>query len=148
MLKSRWVKLTVYCGVVEGRSGGVGPDTQSVPLALCRHRSADPHVCFLSMVAWCQTVSAKKNLSKVQWLACLVTTGAIPTTPTGAMEALIGLSRWNRRSRGRRSRRHIASRVWGAGLTFSPNDDLAAYWLGFRSLIPYLIWGSTLWSQS
>ena len=35
--------------------------------------------------------SAKKKLSKVQRLVCLGITGAIRTTPTGAMEALIGL---------------------------------------------------------
>ena len=35
--------------------------------------------------------SAKKKLSKVQRLACLGLTGAIRTTPAGAMEVLIGL---------------------------------------------------------
>jgi len=35
--------------------------------------------------------SAKKRLSRVQRLACLGITGAICTTPTGAMEALTGL---------------------------------------------------------
>jgi len=35
--------------------------------------------------------SAKKKLSKVQRLACLGIMGAICTTPTGAMEALVGL---------------------------------------------------------
>ena len=39
----------------------------------------------------CQMASAKKRLSKVQRLACLGVTGAIHTTPTGAMEALTGL---------------------------------------------------------
>ena len=32
--------------------GGVGPETQGDPLALCRHRSADYLLCILSMVAW------------------------------------------------------------------------------------------------
>jgi len=50
-------------------------------------------ITFASVVWWprCQTASAKKKLSKVQRLACSGITGAIRTTPTGAMEALIGL---------------------------------------------------------
>jgi len=35
--------------------------------------------------------SAKKRLSRVQRLACLGITGAIRTTPTGAVETLTGL---------------------------------------------------------
>jgi len=52
-----------------------------------------PTISFASLVwcAGCQTASAKKKLSKVQRLACSGITGAIRTTPTGAMEALIGL---------------------------------------------------------
>jgi len=52
-----------------------------------------PTVSFASLVWWpgCQTASAKKKLSKVQRLACLGITGAIHTTPAGAMEALVGL---------------------------------------------------------
>ena len=51
-----------------------------------------PTISFASLVWWpgCQTASAKK-LSKVQRLACLGIIGAIRTTPTGAMEALVGL---------------------------------------------------------
>jgi hypothetical protein len=50
-------------------------------------------ISFASLVWWpgCQTASAKKKLSKVQRLACLRITGVIRTTPTGAMEVLIGL---------------------------------------------------------
>jgi len=53
---------------------------------------------FASLVWWpgCQTASSKKKLSKVQRLARLGITGAIRTTPAGAMEALIGLPPcWN-----------------------------------------------------
>jgi hypothetical protein len=35
--------------------------------------------------------STKNKLSKVQRLACLGITGALRTTPTGALEALVGL---------------------------------------------------------
>jgi hypothetical protein len=50
-------------------------------------------VTFASLVWWpgCQTVSAKKKLSRIQRLACLGITGAVRTTPTCAMEALICL---------------------------------------------------------
>ena len=71
------------------------PETQGGLLALCHQRSVDPHLCFLSMVARLSKASAKKKLSKVQRLACLGITGAIRTTPAGAMEALIGLPHWN-----------------------------------------------------
>jgi hypothetical protein len=52
-----------------------------------------PTVTFASLVWWpgCQTATAKRKLSKVQRLACLGITGAIRTTPMGAMEALVSL---------------------------------------------------------
>jgi hypothetical protein len=52
-----------------------------------------PIVTFASLVWWpgCQTATAKRKLSKVQRLACLGKTGAICTSPTGAMETLVGL---------------------------------------------------------
>jgi hypothetical protein len=52
-----------------------------------------PTISFASLVWWpgCQTASTKNKLSKVQRLACLRITGAFCTTPTGAMEALVGL---------------------------------------------------------
>ena len=51
-------------------------------------------VTFVSLVWWpdYQMASAKNKLSKVQRLACLGITGAICRTPTGAIEALIGLN--------------------------------------------------------
>jgi len=52
-----------------------------------------PSVTFASLVWWpgCQTASAKRKLSRVQRLACLGITGAMRTTPTNAVEALICL---------------------------------------------------------
>ena len=52
-----------------------------------------PSVTFASLVWWpgCQTASATKKLSRIQRLTCLWITGAMRTTPTRAMEALICL---------------------------------------------------------
>jgi hypothetical protein len=50
-------------------------------------------VTFASLVRWpgCQTASAMKKLSRIQRLACLGITGAMRTTPTNAVEALLCL---------------------------------------------------------
>jgi hypothetical protein len=50
-----------------------------------------PSITFASLIWWtgCQTPSAKKQLSRVQRLACLGITGAMRTAPTGVMEALV-----------------------------------------------------------
>ena len=50
-------------------------------------------ISFASLVWWpgCQTDSTKSKRSKVQRLACLGIMGAFHTTPTSAMEALVGL---------------------------------------------------------
>ena len=50
-------------------------------------------VTFASLVWWpgCQTASGKKKLSRIQRLACLGITGAMHTTPTNAVEALVCL---------------------------------------------------------
>ena len=60
-------------------------------LYVCINR---PSIAYASLVWWpaCQTASAQKELSKVQRLACLGITGAMRTTPTNAVEALICLS--------------------------------------------------------
>ena len=52
-----------------------------------------PSVTFASLVWWpgCQTASVKWKLSWVQRLACLGITGAMRTTPSNAVEALICL---------------------------------------------------------
>jgi hypothetical protein len=50
-----------------------------------------PTVTFASLVWWpgCQSARVKKKLSSIQRLACLGIRGAMQTTPTGAMEALL-----------------------------------------------------------
>ena len=52
-----------------------------------------PSITLASLIWWhgCQTVNAKKRLSRIQRLACLGITGAMHASPTGAMEALAGL---------------------------------------------------------
>jgi hypothetical protein len=52
-----------------------------------------PSITFAYMVWWpgCETARAKKQLSKVQRLACLDITGAVRTIPTDAVEALVCL---------------------------------------------------------
>jgi len=52
-----------------------------------------PTVTFASLVWWpgCQTASAEMKLSRAQRSACLGITGAMRTTPTSAVEALICL---------------------------------------------------------
>jgi hypothetical protein len=73
-----------------------------------------PTISFASLVWWPgrQTASAKK-LSKVQRLACLGITGAICTTPTGAMEALVGLAPLDLVIQ--REARLAAHRLWSLG---------------------------------
>jgi len=57
--------------------------------------------------------STKKRLSKVQRLAGLGTTGAIHTTPTGAMEAFTGLPLLDLVIQG--EARSAAHCIWGVG---------------------------------
>jgi hypothetical protein len=74
-----------------------------------------PTISFASLVGWpgCQTASAKKKLSRVQRLACLGITGAIRTTPNGAMEALVGLPPLDLVIEG--EARSAAHRLWSFG---------------------------------
>jgi hypothetical protein len=70
-----------------------------------------PTITFASVI-WrpgCQTASTKKKLSKVQRLACLGIMGALRTTPTGTMEALVGLPLLDLVIQGRQGRLHTAS---------------------------------------
>jgi hypothetical protein len=52
-----------------------------------------PSITFASLVSWpgCEAARAKQQLSKVQRLACLGIMGAMCTTPTKAVEALVCL---------------------------------------------------------
>jgi hypothetical protein len=73
-----------------------------------------PTLTFASVIWWpgCQTATTKK-LSKVQRLACLGITGALRTTPTGAMEALVGLPPLDLVIQG--EARLSAHRLWSLG---------------------------------
>jgi hypothetical protein len=72
-------------------------------------------ISFASVVWWpgCQTASTRKKLSKVQRLACLGITGALRTTPTGAMEALVRLPPLDLVIQGEAS--STAHRLWSLG---------------------------------
>ena len=84
-----------------------------------------PTVSFASLIWWpgCQTASAKKKLSKVQRLACLGIAGAIRTTPTGAMKALVGLPALDLVIQG--EARSVAHRLWSLQCCGTP----AVKWL-------------------
>jgi hypothetical protein len=52
-----------------------------------------PSIIYASLGWWpgCETARANQQLSSIQRLACLGITGAMRTTPTNAVEALVGL---------------------------------------------------------
>jgi hypothetical protein len=74
-----------------------------------------PTISFASLVWWpgCKMANAKKKLSRAQRLACLGIMRAIHTTPTGAMEALIGLPLLDLVIQG--EARSAADRLWSLG---------------------------------
>jgi hypothetical protein len=74
-----------------------------------------PSITFASLVWWTgyQTSSAKKQLSRVQRLACLGITGAMRTTPKNAMEALTCLPPFDLVVEG--EARVAAHRLWSVG---------------------------------
>ena len=84
---------------------------------------------FASLVWWprCQTASTKNKLSQVQKLACLGITGAFRTTPTGAMEVLVGLPLLDLVMQGEARSAAHRLRSMGVGPTFIPSKDTAAY---------------------
>jgi hypothetical protein len=88
-----------------------------------------PTISFASLEWWpgCQTASTRNKLSKAQRLACLGITGAFRTTPTGVVEALVGLPPLDLVIQGRCGRRHTVSGAWGFGLIFTLNKDIVAY---------------------
>ena len=119
----------------------MGSETQVGPLAIVR-----PTASLASLLWWpgCQTATAMKKLSKAQRLACLGITGAIRTTPIGAMEALVGLPsldlviQWEARS--------AVFRIWSLGSWshFHHQQGHSCLLNDFRSLILYLTWESTV----
>jgi len=74
-----------------------------------------PTISYASLVWWpgCQTASTKNKLSKVQRLTCLGITGDFCTTPTGAMEVLVGLPPLDLVIQG--EARSVAHRLWSLG---------------------------------
>jgi len=88
--------------------------------------------------------NAKRKLSRVQRLACLGITGAMRTTPTNAVEALICLPHWSWWFRVRLGQLRIDSGVWDVGLTYIPIEDITVFSCGFSSQIQYLTRGLTL----
>jgi hypothetical protein len=74
-----------------------------------------PSITYASLVWWpgCETARAKQVLGTIQRLACLVITEAMRTTPTNAMEALVGLPPLNLVVQG--EARASAHRLWSLG---------------------------------
>jgi hypothetical protein len=82
-----------------------------------------PSITYESLVWWpgCETARAKRLLSTIQRLACLGITEAMRTTPTNAVEALVGLSPLDLVVQG--EARALAHRLWSLGSWsyFHPN---------------------------
>jgi len=74
-----------------------------------------PTISFASLVWWpgCQTASTKNKLSKVKRLACLGIMEVFRTTPTSAMEVLVGLPSLDLVIQG--EVRLVAHRLWSMG---------------------------------
>ena len=87
-------------GLQEGLWCNVEPEAQGGLIVLSLHY---PTITFAVLGWWpgCQTASAKKELSRIQRLVCIGTTGVMCTTLTGAFEArstahrLWSLGRWS-----------------------------------------------------
>jgi hypothetical protein len=88
-----------------------------------------PSITFACLVWWpsCQTASTEERLSRVQRLACLGITGAMRTTPTAAMEALLGLLPLDLVIQN--EVRSAAHRLWSldVGPTFNSDENMVAY---------------------
>ena len=88
-----------------------------------------PSVIFASLVRWsgCHTTCAKRKLSRVERLTCLGITGAMRTTPTNTLEALICLTSLELVVQS--EARSAAHRLWslGCGLTYIPIEDTAVF---------------------
>lgn len=75
-----------YCG----RSWGVSPE-----LMLSMYRTTVRPIMEYAMWIWWSKTDLKKSQNKlnaIQRLACLSVTGAMRSTPTAAMEAILGLT--------------------------------------------------------
>ena len=121
----------------------VGPETQCGTFALCCRHQAVRHFCISRMVAWLSDglrQEETKQGSKIR----LGITGAMRTTTTNAIEALICLSHWTWWSRARVGQLRIDAGVWYVGLTYIPIEDIAVFCYGFSSQIPDSTWVLTL----
>jgi hypothetical protein len=99
-----------------------------------------PTISFASLVWWpgCQSASIKNKLSKVQRLACLGIMGALHSY------WCYGGACWpSSAGSGDTGRGEVGGtlplKLGGVGLTFTPNEDIVAYWHDFRSWTPFLI---------
>ena len=124
-----------------GRAWGLGPRVVHwLYVSVIR-----PSVTFASLVWWpgCQTASANK-LSRIQRLACLGITGALRTTPTRAMEALICLPHLELVVQG--EARMAAHRVWSLGCWsyLHPNKGHSSILKRLQQSDPIFNMGSTL----
>jgi hypothetical protein len=81
MRSSKWGTLIIYCGLCGARCGLRHMLVHWLYAAIVR-----PIIFLVSVVWWsgCQAHNAKKKLRKLEIPVC--------TTPTGVMEALVGLS--------------------------------------------------------
>ena len=95
----------------------------------------------------CQTASAKRKLSRVQRLACLGITGAMRNYPPVLWKLSFASPHWSWWFRVRLVQLRIDYEVRDEGLTYNPTEDTAVFWCGFKSKIPYLLWGLKLWGQ-
>ena len=76
------------CRRAAGKTWGISPRVASwIYLAVIR-----PMVCYAAVVWWpkMDQVVYQRRVQRIQRLACLCTTGAMRTTPTAAMEVLLG----------------------------------------------------------
>jgi len=100
-----------------------------------------PSVTYASLVWWpgCQTAIAKKKLSRIQRLACLGITGAMDTTPTNAVEALICLPPLDVVVQS--EARSAAHRIWSLGCWsyLLSNRGHCSILMQLSSQIPFLI---------
>jgi hypothetical protein len=88
-VKERATKELMACRAVVGQRWGLKPATMSwIYTTVVR-----PMVTYASFVWWQHTElkTAYAELQKVQKLACLLTTGAIKSAPTIALEAMLDL---------------------------------------------------------
>jgi hypothetical protein len=83
-----------------------------------------PSITYASLVWWpgCETARAKQQLSTTQRLSCLGITGVMRTTPTNAVEALVGLPQLDMVVEG--EARALVHRLWSLGSWYYHHPNL------------------------